>query len=117
MEEQVVTELTQDEKNLAKLMHWGGGIFCFWPSLIIYLVKKDSAFVTENTKIALNYQICIAIAYFVLTILSLIPFVGCITIFIVLGLMVANLVFSIKAGNVAETGELPKYPFKIDVLK
>ena len=55
-----------DERLWATLVHVGGIVIGFISPLLGYLLLKDrSAFVGENSKNALNFQITIAIAYVV----------------------------------------------------
>jgi len=103
-----------DEKLWATLIHVGGIFFLFLPSLIGYLVLKDRGpFIREHTRVALNFQITMAIAYVV----------GYITIIIVIGGLillavgVVVIVFSIIAAIAANNGQLYKYPLTIEFIK
>ncbi len=103
-----------DEKLWATLIHVGGIFFLFLPSLIGYLVLKDRGpFIKEHTRVALNFQITMAIAYVV----------GYITIIIVIGGLiliavgVVVIVFSIIAAIAANNGQLYKYPLTIEFIK
>ena len=103
-----------DEKLWATLIHVGGIFFFFLPSLIGYLVLKDRGpFIREHTRVALNFQITMAIAYVV----------GYITIIIVIGGLiliavgVVVIVFSIIAAIAANNGQLYKYPLTIEFIK
>lgn len=103
-----------DEKLWATLIHVGGIFFLFLPSLIGYLVLKDRGpFIKEHTRVALNFQITMAIAYVV----------GYITIIIVIGgliliaVAVVVIVFSIIAAIAANNGQLYKYPLTIEFIK
>ena len=103
-----------DEKLWATLIHVGGIFFFFLPSLIGYLVLKDRGpFIREHTRVALNFQITMAIAYVV----------GYITIIIVIGgliliaVAVVVIVFSIIAAIAANNGQLYKYPLTIEFIK
>jgi len=103
-----------DEKLWATLIHVGGIFFLFLPSLIGYLVLKDRGpFIKEHTRVALNFQITMAIAYVV----------GYITIIIVIGgliliaVAVVVIVFSIIAAVAANNGQLYKYPLTIEFIK
>jgi uncharacterized Tic20 family protein len=86
----------------------------FVGALIIWLMKKDqSAYVDEQGKEALNFQITMLIA-----------FVGAwILMFILIGmllmplLLIANLVLCIIAAVAASKGEHYKYPLAIRLLK
>lgn len=86
--------------------------------LIIWLVKKqDMSFVDDQGKESLNFQITVIIAGFVFGVLSLIPIVGCLTIFVLLGIIIAALVFTIIAAVKANNGEYYRYPFSLRIIK
>ncbi|MDH4150516.1 MAG: DUF4870 domain-containing protein [Betaproteobacteria bacterium] len=114
MEEPVVQTPSTDDRNLAMLAHLLGIVSGFVGALIIWLIKKDqSAYVDEQGKEALNFQITMLIA-----------FVGAwILVFILIGallfplLLVVNLVFCILAAVAASKGEHYRYPFAIRLLK
>lgn len=51
-------ELTSDDKLWAMLAHIGGGLFGFWPPLIVYLIYKDkSKFIAFHALQALFLQL------------------------------------------------------------
>ena len=114
MEDPVVQTPSTDDRNLAMLAHLLGIVSGFVGALIIWLIKKDqSAYVDEQGKEALNFQITMLIA-----------FVGAwILVFILIGallfplLLVANLVFCILAAVAASKGEHYRYPVAIRLLK
>lgn len=114
MDEPVVQTPGTDDRNLAMLAHLLGIVSGFVGALIIWLIKKDqSAYVDEQGKEALNFQITMLIA-----------FVGAwILVFILIGallfplLLVANLVFCILAAVAASKGEHYRYPVAIRLLK
>ena len=114
MEEPVVQTPITDDRNLAMLAHLLGIVSGFVGALIIWLIKKDqSAYVDEQGKEALNFQITMLIA-----------FVGAwILVFVLIGallfplLLVVNLVFCILAAVAASKGEHYRYPFAIRLLK
>ena len=96
------------------LAHLLGIVSGFVGALIIWLIKKDqSAYVDEQGKEALNFQITMLIA-----------FVGAwILMFILIGmlliplLLMANLVLCIITAVAASEGEHYKYPLAIRLLK
>ncbi len=114
MNDPVAQTPSNDDRNLAMLAHLLGIVSGFVGALIIWLVKKDqSAFVDEQGKEALNFQITVMIG-----------FVGSwILMFVLIGmllmplLLIANLVFCILAAVAASKGEHYKYPFAIRLLK
>ena len=105
--------LTQDEKTMGMLCHLLG-IFCgFFGPLILWLVKKDeSAFINDQGKEALNFQITVMIAsvvamllIFVLIGIVLLPAVG-----------IANVVFCILGAVEANKGNAYRYPFSLRLI-
>jgi uncharacterized protein len=105
---------TPDEKTMGILSH----ILClvggFIAPLIIYLIKKDeSAYVREQAKESLNFQLTLLICYIVSWFLIFI-IVG-ILLLVLLGL--ANLVLIIIATIKASEGKLYRYPFNFRLIK
>mgnify|MGYP001034232077 CR=1 FL=1 len=69
---------SQESKNTALLI-WIGTIFLgFIPSLIVYLVKKDDAYILDQSKEALNWSITALIIYVI----------GLITTILLIGLLI-----------------------------
>jgi uncharacterized Tic20 family protein len=86
----------------------------FIAPLIIYLIKKDeSAYVREQSKEALNFQITVLICYIISWFLMFV-FIGFILI-ILLGL--ADLILIIIATIKASEGKLYRYPFNLRLIK
>jgi uncharacterized Tic20 family protein len=82
--------------------------------LVIWLIKKEEdPFVDECGKEALNFQISMTIYLMVSAILILVV-VG---IFLVLGLMVMNIVYTIIAAIKASEGTNYRYPFTMRFIK
>ena len=107
--------LSDDEtRQWASFAHLGG-ILGFLPSLIIWLIYKDrSAFVAQESKTALNFQITIAIGYVAFNILGfIIPGLG----FIGAVVWVISLVFSILGYQAVQRGQAYKYPFSLELIK
>lgn len=99
-----------DEKLWATLIHIGGIFFSFVPALIGYLILKDKGpFVREHTATALNFQITMAIAYVVGSILTFVV----IGIFILIAVWVVTIIFSIMAAVKANQGQPYTYPLAI----
>lgn len=99
-----------DEKLWATLVHVGGIFFSFIPALVGYLILKDRGpFVRAHTATALNFQITLAIAYIVGSILSII-IIGFV---IIAAAYVANIIFSIIAAVRANQGQWYSYPLTI----
>lgn len=114
MNDPVATTPSTDDRNIAMLAHLLGIVSGFVGALIIWLIKKDqSAYVDDQAKEALNFQITMLIA-----------FVGAwILMFVLIGmllmplLLVANLVFCILAAVAASNGKNYRYPVAIRLLK
>ena len=99
---------------------WAGSIGCFIGPLVIWMMKKDTMpFVDDQAKEALNFNITVAIIFFVLFVLTLVT-LG-IGIFLTLPLMVivgiAWLVFTIIAAVKANQGERYRYPMTLRLVK
>ena len=59
-----------DDKNIATVTHLGGTVFSFIPALIVWVIKKDdSAYLADQSKEALNFQITMLIAQLIAGIL------------------------------------------------
>ena len=99
---------------------WAGSIGCFIGPLIIWLVKKDTMpFVDDQGKEALNFNITVGIAFFVLFLLAVltlgIGLVIAIPLWIIIG--IAWLVFTIIAAIKANEGVAYRYPFTLRLVK
>ncbi len=105
--------ITPEEKNIAVVAHLGGTVFSVFPSLIVWLFKKDeSAYIGEQAREALNFQITVLIASLIGSALVVVLF-G----FLLLGLIwLANIVFCILAAIAASKGEYYRYPFTLRLL-
>lgn len=107
------TPPTKDERNLALLSHLLGIFTGFLGPLIIWLIKKDSsAYVADQSKEALNFQITVAIAYLVSGLLTFV-LIGCILMPIVL---LGALVLAIMATIAASKGEPYRYPIALRLI-
>ncbi len=106
-------DVPQDSKNTALLL-WIGTIFLgFIPSLILFLVKKDDAYVLDQSKEALNWSITATIGYFAAFILSFIL----IGLFLLPVIGICHLVFCIMGAVAASKGNAFRAPFNIRLLK
>jgi uncharacterized Tic20 family protein len=99
---------------------WAGSIGCFIGPLIIWLVKKDTMpFVDDQAKEALNFNITVAIVFFVLFLLALftlgIGLVISVPLWIIIG--IAWLVLTIIAAIKANEGVAYRYPFTLRLVK
>lgn len=102
-----------DDKNIATVTHLGGTVFSFVPALIVWMLKKDdSAYIADQAKEALNFQITVLIALFIATVLMwvLIGFLLYPVIWMV------NIVFCIIAAISTSKGETYRYPLCLRLI-
>ena len=111
----MVDETTsKDDRNIAVLTHVAGIFFGFIPALIVYLLKKDSsAFLADQAKEALNFQITVLIGI----VISSILFVILIGILLLWAVVIANIVLCIIAAVKTSNGETYRYPLTIRLIK
>lgn len=108
-------QISKDDKTMAMLSHLLAIFTFFIGPLIIWLMKKDqSAYVNEQGKEALNFQITVGIAWVIAGILT--P-VGCIGVILYPIVWIANLVFCIMACVAANKGEHYRYPVCLRLIK
>jgi uncharacterized Tic20 family protein len=110
------TDAPADQRTMALAAHLLGIFTGFIGALIIWLINKDDAgkaFVTDQAKEALNFQITVAIAMVICMILTIVV-IGAILMPIV-GLV--SLVFCIIAAVKANNGEAYRYPFALRLIK
>lgn len=113
MEALVITPASQDSKNIA-LLTWIGTIFFgFIPGLIFFLMKKEDAYIQQQTKEALNWSITAMIGYAVSFILTFV-LVGVLG-FMIIGL--AHLIFCIMGAISTSNGKNFRVPFMIRLIK
>jgi uncharacterized protein len=104
---------SNDDKNIATVTHLGGTVFSFIPGLLVWALKKDdNAYIADQAKEALNFQITMLIAQFVAGILVWV-LVGIILIPIV---WLFNIVFCIIAAISSSKGETYRYPFCLRLI-
>lgn len=114
MNTEVSTAPSKDDCNIAMLAHLLGIFTGFIGALIIWLMKKDSsAFVAEQAKEALNFQITMAIGWVAAMILSAV-LIGALLFPV---LLVANLVLCILGAIAASKSTSYRYPFAIRLLQ
>jgi uncharacterized Tic20 family protein len=113
MEVQVSENITQESKNTALLV-WIGTIFLgFIPSLIVYLTKKDDAYIQDQAKEALNWSITAAIGY----ISGMVLMVILIGFLVLPAVGICHLVFCILGAVGASNGNKFRVPFAIRLIK
>lgn len=114
MNDPVAQTPSNDDRNLAMLAHLLGIVSGFIGALIIWLIKKDqSAFIDEQGKEALNFQITVMIGYVIAWILMFVV----IGVFLIPVLLIGNLVFCILAAVAVSNGGHYRYPLVIRLLK
>lgn len=104
---------SNDDKNIATITHLGGTVFSFIPGLLVWILKKDdSAYIADQAKEALNFQITVLIASFIAGILIWL-LIG----FILLPIIwLLNIVFCIIAAISSSKGELYRYPICLRLI-
>ncbi len=104
---------SNDDKNIATVTHLAGTVFFFIPALLVWVLKKnDSAYLANQAKEALNFQITVLIAMFIakamlwiLVGFALVPLV-----------FLGNLVFCIIAAITTSKGETYRYPLCLRLI-
>tara|TARA_R100000455_G_scaffold27836_1_gene17099 strand:- start:56 stop:406 length:351 start_codon:yes stop_codon:yes gene_type:complete len=113
--ETIQTAAPQEDRTIALITHLSGIIASFIVPLIIWLINKDKpekAWLTEQAKEALNFQITIVLAWILAIVLS----------FVAIGFLlypviwIGNLIFCILAGVAANKGENYRYPVTLRLV-
>ena len=108
-----ITNPSNDDKNIATVTHLGGTVFSFIPALIVWILKKDdSAYIADQAKEALNFQITVLIASFIAGILIWL-LIGIILLPII---WILNVVFCIIAAIASSKGEAYRYPLCLRLI-
>ncbi|MGB7815327.1 MAG: DUF4870 domain-containing protein [Methylotenera sp.] len=104
---------SNDDKNIATVTHLGGTVFSFIPGLLVWVLKKDdNAYIADQAKEALNFQITVLIAQFIAGVLAII-LIG----FLFMGIIwILNVVFCIIAAISTSKGETYRYPFCLRLI-
>lgn len=107
------TVISADDKNIVVLTHLAGIVFSVFPALLVWLLKRnDNAYIADQAREALNFQVTMLIAQLVSWVLAFI-LIG----FVLLGLIwLANIAFCIMAAVAASKGEYYRYPFTLRLL-
>lgn len=108
-----MTDASANDKNIAVLTHLGGIFFSFVPGLIVWLLKKDdSAYIGEQAREALNFQITVLIGYMAAWVLAFL-LIG----FLLLpAIYLANLVLCLIAAVKTSKGENYQYPLSLRLI-
>lgn len=107
---------SSDDNTVAMLVHISGIFLSFIVPLIVWLINKDKpekAFLTDQSKEALNFQITLFIAYFISGLLMIVV-IGLLTYAIA---WIGGVVLAIMAGLAANKGEAYRYPFTLRLIK
>ncbi|MFW7415668.1 DUF4870 domain-containing protein [Demequina sp. SO4-18] len=105
-----------DEKTMGLLTHLSAIVLGFIGPLIFWLIYRErSAFLNDQGKEALNFNITVAIAYVVSYILMAVTF-G-ILFFLPFLVWIGALIFQILGGVAANKLENYRYPFAIRLVK
>jgi uncharacterized Tic20 family protein len=115
-----VMEPTPDERQWALLAHLSGliasflGGMSFLGPLIVWLIKKDqSAFVADQAKEALNFQIAVTIA---LVVSFAVGAATCVGFLLIPVIGIGSLIFAIIAAMEANKGVVYRYPYTIRLV-
>lgn len=96
------------------LLIWIGSIFLlFVPALIIYLVKKDDAYVTDQAKESLNWCITAVIG----NVIGIVLTVVLIGVLIMWAVGVCHVVFCILGAIKCSSGATFRVPFAVRLIK
>ena len=104
---------SSDDKNIATVTHLGGIVFAFVPALVVWILKKDeSAYIADQAREALNFQVTIVLGFVIAGILSwiLIGFI----FFPILWLL--NIVFCIIVAISSSKGKTYRYPLSLRLI-
>jgi uncharacterized protein len=109
----VSLSVSQDSKNLALLLWLGTIFFGFIPGLVMYLVKKDDAYILDQSKEALNWSITALIGYVAGMILAIIV----IGVFVMAAVGICHLVFCIMGVIAVSSGKSFRVPYALRLIK
>jgi uncharacterized Tic20 family protein len=107
---------SQDDRTMAMIGHLSGIVAGFIGPLIVWLINKDKTdkgWLNDQAKEALNFQITVAIAWFVAIALS----------FLLIGfllypvILIGNIILCVMAGMKANEGVAYRYPFALRLIK
>ena len=108
-----MTGESQDSRNIAVLVWVGTIFFGFIPGLIVYLIKKDDAYVLDQSKEALNWSITLIIGYCVGFVLTFVL----IGVLVIAAIVICHLVFCVMGAIGASNGQPYRAPFAIRLIK
>jgi len=116
------TDASSDDRTVALLTHLSGILFNFVVPLIVWLINKDKAekaFVNDQAKEALNFNLTLLAIYIALQVLTAITLglLGLLTVPLMFLLWIVSVIFYIIAGIKANNGERYRYPFAFRLIK
>lgn len=104
---------SNDDKNIATIIHLSGMLFSFVPSLVVWLLKKDdNTYIAVEAKEALNFQLSVVIAQLIAAVL----------VWVLIGFLLmpiiwlANIALCIIAAIKTSKGETYRYPFSLRLI-
>jgi hypothetical protein len=103
----------QDSKNMALLIWILTIFFGFIPGLIMYLVKKDDAYIQSQSKEALNWSITMFLLSILASILAVVAIGG--FLYPVIGL--CHIIFCIMGAMATSKGDNFSVPFAVRLIK
>lgn len=106
---------SHDDRNIALLTHLSGMIFSIIVPLIVWLIHRDrddKAYLVEQSREALNFQITVLIGYVICWVLTII-LIGGVLMWL---LWVVNLVFCIIAAVKTSAGDTYRYPVNLRLI-
>ena len=116
------TDASSDDRTVALLTHLSGILFNFVVPLIVWLINKDKAekaFLNDQAKDALNFNLTLLAIYIALQVLTAITLglLGLLTVPLMFLLWIVSVIFYIIAGIKANNGERYRYPFAFRLIK
>jgi uncharacterized Tic20 family protein len=116
------TDASSDDRTVALLTHLSGILFNFVVPLIVWLINKDKAekaFLNDQAKEALNFNLTLLATYIALQVLTAITLglLGLLTVPLMFLLWIVSVIFYIIAGIKANNGERYRYPFAFRLIK
>jgi uncharacterized Tic20 family protein len=109
-----VTRESQDSRNIAVLVWIGTIFFWFVPGLLGYLLKKDDAYVLDQSVEALNWSITAALITLVGRLVLSVIFLGWLAYAVV---SIVHVVFCILGAVAATSGQRYRVPFAIRLIR
>ncbi|MHB8249120.1 DUF4870 domain-containing protein [Acidithiobacillus sulfuriphilus] len=106
---------SSEDRNIAVLTHLGGIFFGFIPSLIVWLIKKDSsnaAWLSAQAREALNFQITMFLGYVIAWALTILLIGYLFFAFVA----IINFIFCVLVAVKVSQGSDYRYPFSLHLI-